>query len=86
MPVSVQSWPAAAALVVEDSGPGIPASERQRMFGHFYRLPDAGAQEGSGLDLAIGREIAIACEASVTLEDRPDGGVGLVVRVCWPAA
>ncbi|RQP21879.1 sensor histidine kinase [Piscinibacter terrae] len=82
--VSVRATSAGVVLTVEDNGPGIPPAERQHVFERFYRLPDAGSHDGSGLGLAIVREIAIACDASITLEDRPDGGPGLVVRVCWP--
>ncbi|HZZ94741.1 MAG TPA: sensor histidine kinase [Usitatibacter sp.] len=45
-----------AILEVEDDGPGIPASERQRIFQRFHRL-DNESTEGSGLGLAIVHEI-----------------------------
>lgn len=46
-------------LVVEDSGPGIPAQERQRVFDRFYRSSQAATQApGSGLGLAIVQAIA----------------------------
>jgi two-component system sensor histidine kinase TctE len=81
--VSVQVLQAEVALVVEDTGPGIPAAEKQQVFERFYRLPDAGTQDGSGLGLAIVREIAAASDAAVSLEERPDGKSGLVARVRW---
>ena len=46
-----------AELVVEDDGPGIPASQREAIFGRFYRV-DGGMASGSGLGLSISREIA----------------------------
>jgi signal transduction histidine kinase len=46
-----------AELVVEDDGPGIPASQRDAVFGRFYRV-DGGMASGSGLGLAIARELA----------------------------
>ncbi len=46
-----------AELVVEDDGPGIPASQREAVFGRFYRV-DGGMASGSGLGLAIARELA----------------------------
>lgn len=45
-----------AIIEVEDSGPGIPESERESVFERFHRLPGNSA-EGSGLGLAIVREI-----------------------------
>ncbi len=55
-------------LTVEDSGPGIPPEERERVFTRFYRVADDG-ESGSGLGLAIVREIARAHDARVWLED-----------------
>jgi two-component system sensor histidine kinase TctE len=53
-------------LVVEDSGPGIPEAERQRVRQRFYRLPNS-TGHGSGLGLAIVDEIARLYGASVTI-------------------
>lgn len=70
----------AAVLEVADNGPGIPAAERERVFGRFYRR--AGEQEpGSGLGLAIVRAIAERHGATVSLHDSDAGG--LLVRVRW---
>ena len=55
-------------LQVEDSGPGIPAGERDQVFQPFYRSLDTGV-DGSGLGLAIVREIAQQHGAELTLED-----------------
>ncbi len=59
-------------LEVEDSGPGIPASERERVFEPFYRAL-GNEVDGSGLGLAIVMEIADKHHASVSVSDtRPD--------------
>jgi two-component system sensor histidine kinase TctE len=55
-------------LQVEDSGPGIPAAERDQVFQPFYRALGTDV-EGSGLGLAIVREIAVQHGAEVMLED-----------------
>jgi two-component system OmpR family sensor kinase len=68
-------------LEVSDTGPGVPASERTRVFDRFYRLPGANAP-GSGLGLAIVKAIADRHGARVTLGDGPGGG--LTVRVTFP--
>jgi two-component system sensor histidine kinase TctE len=54
-------------LAVEDTGPGIPENERQRVRQRFYRLPNSPGH-GSGLGLAIVDEIAHLYGASVTIE------------------
>jgi two-component system sensor histidine kinase TctE len=55
-------------LLVEDSGPGIPASERELVFQPFYRALGTNV-DGSGLGLAIVVEIANQHEAEVSIED-----------------
>ena len=70
-------------LQVEDSGPGIPESERDLVFQPFYRALGTEA-DGSGLGLPIVLEIAQQHEASVTLEDalpgKPMPGARFTVR------
>jgi two-component system sensor histidine kinase TctE len=53
-------------LAVEDTGPGIPEAERQRVRQRFYRSPNAPGH-GSGLGLAIVDEIAGLYGASVSI-------------------
>jgi len=55
-------------LQVEDSGPGIPPAEREKVFQSFYRSLGTNV-DGSGLGLAIVREIAGQHDAEITLED-----------------
>ncbi|MCG2576371.1 sensor histidine kinase N-terminal domain-containing protein [Dechloromonas sp. XY25] len=75
---------ATVVLTVTDNGPGIPASERERVFLRFFRL-DAGDHQGSGLGLSIVREIVHGHAGEIALDDAPDGrGLRVVVRL--PAA
>jgi two-component system sensor histidine kinase TctE len=55
-------------LQVEDSGPGIPVAEREKVFRPFYRTLGTDV-DGSGLGLAIVREIAVQHGAHIQLED-----------------
>ncbi len=55
-------------LLVEDSGPGIPESERELVFQPFYRALGTNV-DGSGLGLAIVLEIAAQHDATITIED-----------------
>jgi len=74
-----------AVLEVEDTGTGIPAAERARVFDRFYRVPAQKANdEGSGLGLAIVKRVADRHEATVTL-DSGRGGSGLRVTVEFPS-
>ncbi len=45
-------------IAIEDSGPGIPNADRERIFERFVRLGPAGSAEGGGLGLPIARWIA----------------------------
>ena len=71
-----------AFLEVEDDGPGIPPSERDKVFNRFYRMEGAPG-DGCGLGLAIVREIATAHNGSVEIAT-PAGGRGTLVRAWLP--
>lgn len=73
------------ALFVLDRGPGIPESEREAVFRPFYRLERSRNRTtgGSGLGLAVARQLAVANEMEISLADR-DGG-GLLARIQLPA-
>ncbi|MBM3114926.1 ATP-binding protein [Jeongeupia naejangsanensis] len=71
---------ARAQLSVADSGPGIPAAEREQVFERFYRRPGS-TGVGSGLGLAIVRAVADAHRGSVTLSDSALGGLNAVVTL-----
>ena len=74
-------------LQVEDSGPGIAASERELVFQPFYRSLGT-AVDGSGLGLAIVREIATQHGAEVSIDDAPGRGPfpGTLMTVRLPAS
>ena len=74
-----------AVFEVEDTGSGIPAEERERVFDRFYRSDSAAEGGGSGLGLAIVRRIAQRHGGHVELLDSPRGK-GLLVRVSIPLA
>lgn len=71
-----------AFLEVEDDGPGVPRSERDRILERFYRLPGA-VGEGSGLGLAIAQEIAQGHHACLRLTAGAQGR-GLLVGLVFP--
>ena len=47
-----------ATIEVADAGPGVPEEERDLIFERFQRGSSTGGEEGFGLGLAIGRELA----------------------------
>ena len=69
------------SLTVTDTGPSIPAHEREQVFRRFYRLAGQEAQ-GSGLGLSIVARIAKLHGARIELADG-DSGSGLMVRVLF---
>ena len=75
--------PDRVVVEIADDGPGIPAEERERVFGRFVRL-DASREQASGsagLGLAIAREIAAAHGAAIVLTEAPDGGTRAIVTL-----
>jgi two-component system OmpR family sensor kinase len=70
-------------LSVTDTGPGIPAADRERVFARFYRRAGSSAP-GTGLGLAIVQSIVKKHLGNINLEDNPEGQ-GLRVTVSFPA-
>ena len=76
-------------LEVEDSGPGIPANERELVFQPFYRALGTGV-DGTGLGLSIVQEIVKGHEGEVTISDaharppQPGAGPGTRFTVRLP--
>lgn len=84
--VAVAPGPRSVQLTVSDTGPGIPADQRERIFEPFASLPGAqrGRLGGSGLGLAIARRIATAHDATILATATPTGGARIVTTL--PAA
>lgn len=82
--LSVGVAPNHAVLCVRDTGPGIPAAERERVFDAFYRTPGSG-QMGSGLGLSIVKTIADRTGAEIRLDFSDQATqTGLSVTVLIP--
>lgn len=70
-------------LTVRDSGPGIPAAEREAVLGRFHRLERDVAAPGSGIGLSLVAVAARVHGATLTLAD---AGPGLAVTLAFPTA
>jgi signal transduction histidine kinase len=85
--IAVRARPAdgRVALEVADNGPGVPESERRRIFAEFERGRAATSTRaaGFGLGLAIVRAIVRAHGGRIELGDNPGGGA--LFRVILPA-
>jgi signal transduction histidine kinase len=64
-------------ISVCDDGPGIPADELEKVFEPFYRLESSRNRDtgGTGLGLSIARDVAQAHGGSLSLRNRPEGGL-----------
>lgn len=79
--LSVETMDRAVRLAVSDEGPGIPASERDRVLRPFVRLERDSAVFGTGLGLALVAAVARLYGARLALEER---GPGLCVSCDFP--
>jgi signal transduction histidine kinase len=62
-----------------DDGPGVPAAIKPKIFDWFFSTKPPG--EGTGLGLAVSREIVLVHGGSMRLEDTPGGGATFVIEV-----
>jgi two-component system sensor histidine kinase TctE len=71
-------------LEVEDTGPGIPVSERESVLQPFYRVLGTG-KDGSGLGLAIVQHTVSQHNAQLELQDNPHSkdSHGLLVKITF---
>ncbi len=72
-----------ATLAVRDTGIGITAADRERIFEPFVRLDVARSREtgGTGLGLAIVRAIVLANGGSITMESKPGAGSCFTIQL-----
>jgi len=67
-------------VTVDDTGPGIADTDRERVFGKFAR-GDGVEAEGSGLGLHISRDLAQRMNGDLSLEAAPTGGARFVLTL-----
>jgi signal transduction histidine kinase len=81
--ISILEQPGAVEIRIDDRGPGIPASDLERVFEPYVRIEISRARHtgGSGLGLAIARAIARSHGGDVKLENRIGGGITAAIRL-----
>ena len=86
-PIAIAARPQGDRVCVEirDSGPGVPADERDQIFSRFSR-GSAPAGGGFGLGLAIGRELADRMDGELALDGQTGGGRFMLTLPAAPAA
>lgn len=85
--LSLREVHAKVVLAIDDDGDGIAGTECERVFDRFVRLEDARDLDsgGSGLGLAVVREIATAHRATVAVSNSALGGARFELRFPVPA-
>lgn len=84
----VEERQGALVFSVADTGPGIRAEDRQRVFEPFTRLPASGRREdeGTGLGLAITKGLVALLDGHIRVQGRDGGGSVFVVTLPYLAA
>ncbi len=77
--ISISTRGSRVSLVIEDSGPGIPAAQRQRLFDRFHRATEQPG--GAGLGLAIADSIVRSTGGHWRIGESPLGGA--MFEVSW---
>jgi signal transduction histidine kinase len=72
---------AEAVLEVSDTGPGVPPDERAVIWERFYQGRVGRSIQGSGIGLAVVKDLVAAHGGTVALQDRTGGGARFVVRI-----
>jgi signal transduction histidine kinase/Na+(H+)/acetate symporter ActP len=81
--LSIETHAENVRLRVEDDGPGVPAGEREAIFGKFVQLGDGMTDkpEGTGLGLSISRQIIEAFGGTMHVEDSSLGGAAFIATL-----
>jgi len=85
--VSVHQKGQEMVVTIIDKGPGIPESEMEKVFEPFYRVDAARSpsQSGTGLGMAVARDVILAHGGDIQLRNREQGGLKVVVTLpCKP--
>ncbi|MGO9546361.1 MAG: ATP-binding protein [Rhodomicrobium sp.] len=81
--VSAECKQGMAVIVVDDDGPGIAYSDMEKVFKPFVRLENSRNKDtgGVGLGLAIARSIVHSHGGEIVLQNRPEGGLRVIMSL-----
>ncbi|KOU63510.1 histidine kinase [Streptomyces sp. MMG1533] len=79
--VTTSATPFEALVEVEDTGPGIPTEELPHVFDRLWRGARARSAGGSGIGLAVVKELVTAHGGTVTAASGPGGGTRMTLRL-----
>ena len=81
--VRVDATDDTAVVQVRDCGPGVPATELERIFAPFHRVePDRSARSGGvGVGLAIAKRAVAVHHGTIVAENAPEGGLCVTIRL-----
>lgn len=68
-------------LTVSDNGPGVPESEREKIWRRLYRVDASRSQRGLGLGLSLVKAIVEAHGGIATVDTGPEGGACFTLRL-----
>jgi two-component system, OmpR family, sensor kinase len=83
---SVTIRPAPGRVVIEDTGPGIPEEDQPRAFERFHLHERQGSGDGTGIGLAIVRELTELMGGSVRLTSTPGSGATFTLTYPEPGS
>lgn len=69
---------------IADNGPGIPLDDQPRVFDRFIRTQNSGSISGTGLGLAVVKELLIANEGSICLDSQIGCGTTFIIQLPLP--
>jgi two-component system sensor histidine kinase KdpD len=83
--ITAARWRSAVQVRITDQGPGIPESDRDRVFEEFYRRDAGGGRGGTGLGLSIARAVVIAHGGTISAGLAPGGGTAITFElpIAW---
>ncbi|MDR2256907.1 MAG: DUF4118 domain-containing protein [Arthrobacter sp.] len=79
--LGLSAFGSTAQVRVVDTGPGIEAERRERLFQPFQRLGDTDNSTGLGLGLAVARGFVTGMGGVIEAEDTPGGGLTMVITL-----
>ena len=79
--ITAARWRSVVQVRITDQGPGIPPSDRDRVFEEFYRRDAGEGRGGTGLGLAIARAVVVAHGGTIRAGAAPGGGTAMTFEL-----